>query len=127
MQRKHGELAPLGEVVTSLDDVSAVRKASPQARRGFTVADQVNQLVAASEADPDMGFMARLMALCSLPRTNPGNQHQYKRVNGNYRSSGLLRAVLVRFGRMFNFVSFVLVWRSRCVPVFSFPLIFLAD
>ena len=33
--------------------------------------------------------MARMMALCSLPRTNPGNQHQYKRVNGNYRSSGL--------------------------------------
>ena len=31
-----------------------------------------------------MGFMARLMALCSLPRTNPGNRHQYKRVNGPY-------------------------------------------
>ena len=25
------------------------------------------------------------MALCSLPRTNPGNRHQYKRVNGPYR------------------------------------------
>ena len=31
-----------------------------------------------------MGFMARLMALCSLPRTNPGNRLQYKRVNGPY-------------------------------------------
>ena len=31
-----------------------------------------DQLVGASEADPDMGFMARMMALCSLPRTNPG-------------------------------------------------------
>ena len=29
--------------------------------------------------------MARLMALCSLPRTNPGNRHQYKRVNGPYK------------------------------------------
>ena len=29
--------------------------------------------------------MARMMVLCSLPRTNPGNQHQYKRVNGPYR------------------------------------------
>ena len=29
--------------------------------------------------------MARTMALCSLPRTNPGNRHQYKRVNGPYR------------------------------------------
>ena len=52
----------------------AIREASHQARRGFTLADQVHQLVTASEADPDMGFMARLMALCSLPRTNPGNQ-----------------------------------------------------
>ena len=29
--------------------------------------------------------MARLMALCSLPRTNPGNQKEYKRVNGPYQ------------------------------------------
>ena len=52
----------------------AIRDASPQARHHFTRFDQVNQLVGASEADPDLGFMARLMALCSLPRTNPGNR-----------------------------------------------------
>ena len=28
--------------------------------------------------------MARLMVLCSLPRTNPGNRLQYVRVNGPY-------------------------------------------
>ena len=28
--------------------------------------------------------MARLLALCSLPRTNPGNRIRYKRVNGPY-------------------------------------------
>ena len=44
----------------------------------------MNQLVSASEADPDLGFMARLMALCSLPRSNPGNRLQYRRVNGPY-------------------------------------------
>ena len=44
----------------------------------------MNQLVSASEADPDLGFMARLMALCCLPRTNPGNRLQYKRVNGPF-------------------------------------------
>ena len=44
----------------------------------------MNQLVSASEADPDRGFMARLLVLCSLPRTNPGNRLQYKRVNGPY-------------------------------------------
>ena len=41
-------------------------------------------MIEAGEADPDMGFMARLMALCSLPRTNPGNRLRYKRVNGPY-------------------------------------------
>ena len=58
---------------------------TPQARHHFTRFDQVNQLAAAREADPDLGFMARTMALCSLPRTNPGNQLQYKRVNGPYK------------------------------------------
>ena len=28
--------------------------------------------------------MARMMALCSLPRTNPGNRKEYKRVNGHF-------------------------------------------
>ena len=84
MQRKRAELVPIGEVVSGLDDVPAIRDDSPQARHSFTVADQVNQLVSASEADPDLGFMARTMALCSLPRTNPGNRKEYKRVNGPF-------------------------------------------
>ena len=50
----------------------------------FTRFDQVNQLVEASEADPDLGFMGRMMALCSLPRTNPGNRKEYVRRNGPY-------------------------------------------
>ena len=54
-------------------------------RRTFTLADQVDRLVGASEATPDLGFMARTMELCSLPRSNPGNQYQYQRVNGPYR------------------------------------------
>ena len=85
MQRQRGELVPIGEVVADLDrPVKAIREGSPQARHHFTQADQVNQLVSASEADPDLGFMARLLALCSLPRTNPGNRKEYKRVNGPY-------------------------------------------
>ena len=86
MQRQRGELVPVGEVIADLPGpVKAIRDASPQALHHFTVADQVNQLVAASEADPERGFMARTMALCSLPRTNPGNRHQYKRANGPYK------------------------------------------
>ena len=85
MQRQRGGSVPIGEVIGGLDGpVKAIREASPQARHHFTLADQVNQLVSASEADPDLGFMARTMALCSLPRTNPGNQHQYKRKNGPF-------------------------------------------
>ena len=44
----------------------------------------MTQLVAARDADPELGFMARLLALCSLPRTNPGNRTQYVRRNGPY-------------------------------------------
>ena len=86
MHRQRGGLVPIGEALADLDGpIQAIRKTPPPARRGFTLGDQVNQLVGASEADPDLGFMARTMALCSLPRTNPGNRHQYKRVNGPYR------------------------------------------
>ena len=84
MQSKQGLLLA-AEVLSGLDGpVKAIREATPQARHSFTVADQVNQLVSASEADPDPGFMARLMVLCSLPRTNPGHRKEYKRVNGPY-------------------------------------------
>ena len=86
MDRKRDGLVPIGDALSDLDGtVPAILEASPQARRGFTQADQVNLLVGASEADADLGFMARLLALCSLPRTNPGNQLQYKRVNGPYK------------------------------------------
>ena len=52
--------------------------------RSFTRLDQVTQLVNASEADAELGYMARLMALCSLPRTNPGDRLRYVRRNGPY-------------------------------------------
>ena len=86
MQRQRGELVPIGDALSDLPGpVQALRKSPPQALHHFTRFDQVNQLVGASEADRDLGFMARMMALCSLPRTNPGNRHQYKRVNGPYK------------------------------------------
>ena len=85
MRSKRGELVPVAEVVSRLGGpVAAIREASPQALHHFTRFDQVNQLVSASEADADLGFIGRTMALCSLPRTNPGNRLQYKRKNGPY-------------------------------------------
>ena len=71
MVRKRDGLVPIGEVIADLPGpVQALREAPRPAQHHFTQADQVHQLVSASEADPDRGFMARLMALCSLPRTN---------------------------------------------------------
>ena len=85
MARQCGELVPIAEVIADLPGpVQAFRDATPQSLHHFTQADQVNLLVSASEADPNMGFMARTMALCSLPRSNPGNRKEYKRVNGPF-------------------------------------------
>ena len=84
MERKREGLVSIGEVIADLPGPVQSLQPSPPARHHFTQADQVNQLVEASEADPDLGFMARLMALCSLPRTNPGNRKEYKRVNGPF-------------------------------------------
>ena len=81
MARQRGELVPIGEVIADLPG-AALALETP--RRHFTVADQVNQLVGASEADPDRGFMARMLALSSLPRTNPGNRIRYVRRNGPF-------------------------------------------
>ena len=78
MQRQRVELVPVAEALADLPGPVQALIPSPPTQRHFTQADQVNQLVSASEADPDLGFMARMMVLCSLPRTNPGNRHQYK-------------------------------------------------
>ena len=57
MQRKQG-LVPVAESLADLPgSVQALSKATPQAGRPFTIADQVDQLVWASEADADLGFM----------------------------------------------------------------------
>ena len=109
MQSKRGELVPIAEALADLDGpVKALAKSSPQAVHHFTQADQVNQLVSASEADPDLGFMARMMVLCSLPRTNPGNRLRYVRRNGPYKlimySSGETK---LPFG---NFPRLILAW-----------------
>ena len=64
---------PLGDVSQAValpgDRALTHRADASPARRPFTRLDQVTQLVQASEADPEVGFMARLLALCSLPRT----------------------------------------------------------
>ena len=54
MQRKRRELVPVAEAFSDLSGpVAALRDASPQALHHFTRFDQVNQLVSASEAEPE--------------------------------------------------------------------------
>ena len=86
MPRKQG-LASAASILPDLPERSTDPghiQALRRNRRTFTLADQVDRLVGASEADPDRGFLGRTMALCSLPRTNPGNQLQYERRNGPF-------------------------------------------
>ena len=66
MNRKRGEdeWFPIGDVFSGRGGPEQeLQEASPQATYHFTRLDQVDQLVEASEDDPDMGFMARLMTL----------------------------------------------------------------
>ena len=64
-ERKNS-LVPIGDALADLPGpVQAIRDDSPQALHHYTQADQVNALVGASEADPDLSFMARMLA-CSL-------------------------------------------------------------
>ena len=84
-QQKRGGLVPIGKVAVRWPGIEGRGRAmSAPARHHFTTLRQVNQLIEASEAEPDLGFMARLLALCSLPRTNPGDRKEYVRRNGPY-------------------------------------------
>ena len=73
MQRKQTGLVPLGDLALDLPGVQvpARREHAPQTRHHFTQLDQVTQLVGASEADAEIGFMARLLALCSSAAHQP--------------------------------------------------------
>lgn len=60
--------------------------ASPPEPSHFNRIQQIHSLThIADHGNTDMGFMARLLTLCSLPRTNPGNRLQYKRRNGPFK------------------------------------------
>ena len=77
-QPKRGGFVSVGDLALDMPDVPVL--ALRQARH-FTRLDQVTQLVAAREAVAELGFMARLLALCSLPRTNPKQRNQYEQTH----------------------------------------------
>ena len=86
MPRKRDGFVPISKVDVRLPGIEGRgRLMSAQTRHHFTTLRQINQLIEASAAEPDLGFMARLLALCSLPRTNQRDRLQYERSNGPYK------------------------------------------
>ena len=86
MPRKRDGGVSRGDLAGTLPGLKGRGRAmSAQTRHHFTTLRQVNQLVKAGEGEPELGFMARLLALCSLPRTNPKQRVQYIRRNGPYK------------------------------------------
>ncbi|MGH9652381.1 MAG: replication protein RepA [Bryobacteraceae bacterium] len=74
------------EQICSVKPGAGIKAETVQSKNHFTRNKQVGALVGIGE-DPnaDMGFMARMLTLCSLPRTDPGGRLQYKRQNGPYK------------------------------------------
>jgi hypothetical protein len=90
-------LTHIGELLPGFEQLKAMQlkaiKPPPepkaltiQGKHHFTRIKQIDALAGiADDPNADMGFMARLLTLCSLPRTNPGTRLQYKRQNGPYK------------------------------------------
>jgi hypothetical protein len=105
MSKKKGreDLTPIAQILPGLEGLeeqkallskkpkppaesSEAKAITAQGRHHYTRAKQVTDLVRIGDSDAqEMGFMARLLTLCSLPRTDPGDRMQYKRQNGPYK------------------------------------------
>ena len=111
MQRQRGELVPIGDALSGMSGpVKLIRDATPQALHHFTRADQVNQLVTASEADVWYGRKAPFRPV-----------HTAR----NYRALGNLKNWRIRSRFQFFSSSYLTEPRSslglvtRCQPVTS--------
>ena len=63
--------------------------APPGPRAGrWTRDEQIGSLIRVADSRPDVGFMVRLLALCTLRRTDPGTRTHYVRRNDRLRRSG---------------------------------------
>ena len=82
MQRQRDGLVPIGDALSDLGGPVQALIPSRSTQHHFTLADQVDQLVTASETTPDLGFMARLLALCSLNRDDDQVSRSRHRIGG---------------------------------------------
>jgi hypothetical protein len=72
-------------IVGAMKLAPAPKASTVQGKHHHTTAKQINDLLEVREGSPEMGFMTRIMTLCSLPRTDPGNRLQYKRETGPFK------------------------------------------
>ena len=79
--RRRGDALARGE---RRDGLPAALAMTPQKLYHWNRNDQLDALIEARDAEPNTGFMMRLLALCALPRTNPGERFQYVRHNGPF-------------------------------------------
>src|ERR1035441_2947704 len=89
-----GGLIPVSAILPGMEVLAPIMRQveqetkalTKQGKHHFTRYKQIQVLTGIGEdAGVDMGFMSRLLTLCSLPRTDPGERLQYKRQNGPYK------------------------------------------
>lgn len=91
-RKRNSAILPLAELLPGFEALAEKQpnaessSLTVQSKHHFTRFKQMDELANIGEDPaPDLGFMGRLLTLCSLPRTDPGNRQQYKRQNGPYR------------------------------------------
>ena len=85
MQRQRGELVPVGEVIADLPGPVQALIPSRPTQRHYTRFDAGEPACFGQRSGSRPGLHgAAAGAVLSLPRTNPGNRLQYKRVNGPF-------------------------------------------
>ena len=86
MQRQRHGLVPIASALVDLPGpIQAIRKTPSPARRGLHRSRSGEPACRGpAKRTPIWASWRETMALCSLPRTNPGNRLLYKRVNGPF-------------------------------------------
>lgn len=83
-----GELSPISAFLPGILDGITIaplpKPVTPQGRHHHTTSKQIEELLAIPQDGPEMGFMTRLLTLCSLPRTDPKDLKEYVRKTGPY-------------------------------------------
>ena len=84
--RQEAKLARLEEIRQSREHLGDPTPLPTTVQGAFhwDLADQVNALTDARLKKPERSFMLRMLALCSLPRIDPGDESVYIRTNGPF-------------------------------------------